>query len=119
MENKNKHIYSFRMLKSVLKCIVYYLRYSPGTIKSFYKINKTSVIVVDTPIGKTSSITVEEVVKQGTIFGPVMCCGSTSKVNTIQEAMTYQYGKVEIGMPVFMDDIAAVKTVDKIRKGIK
>ena len=119
MENKNKHIYSLRMLKSVLKCIVYYLRYSPGTIKSLYKINKTSVIAVDTPIGKTSSIAVEEVVKQGTIFGPVMCCGSTSKVNTIQEAMTYQYGKVEIGMPVFMDDIAAVKTVDKIRKGIK
>ena len=57
--------------------------------------------------------------KQGTIFGLVMCCGSTSKVNTIQEAMTYQYGKVEIGVPVFMDDIAAVKTVDKIRKEIK
>ena len=33
--------------------------------------------------------------------------------------MKYQYGKVEIGMPVFMDDIAAVGKVDDIRKGIQ
>ena len=48
-----------------------------------------------------------------------MCCKSTSRVNTIQEAMKYQYGKVEIGMPVFMDDTAAVATTDDIRKGIQ
>ena len=29
--------------------------------------------------------------------------------------MKYQYGKVEIGMPVFMDDIAAVGTSDNIK----
>ena len=98
---------------------MYYLGYSPGTIRSLYEINKTSNIVVDTPVGKTSSITVEEVVKQGTIFGPIMCCASTSRVNGIQEAVKYQYGKVEIGMPVFMDDIAAVGTADNIRKGIQ
>ena len=78
------------------------LGYSPGTIRSLYEINKTSNIVVDTPVGKTSSITVEEVVKQGTIFGPIMCCASTSRVNEIQEAVKYEYGKVEIGMLVFM-----------------
>ena len=48
-----------------------------------------------------------------------MCCASTSRVNEIQEAVKHQYGKVEIGMPVFMDDIAAVETVDNIRKGIQ
>ena len=98
---------------------MYNLGYSPGTIRSLYEINKTSNIVVDTPVGKTSSITVEEVVKQGTTFGPIMCCASTSRVNEIQEAVKYQYGKVEIGMPVFMDDIAAVGTADNIRKGIQ
>ena len=98
---------------------MYYLGYSPGTIRSLYEINKTSNIVVDTPVGKTSSITVEEVVKQGTIFGPIMCCASTSRVNTIQESVKYQYGKVEIGMPVFMDDIAAVSKAEDIRKGIQ
>ena len=98
---------------------MYYLGYSPGTIRSLYEINKTSNIVVDTPVGKTSSITVEEVVKQGTIFGPIMCCASISRVNTIQESVKYQYGKVEIGMPVFMDDIAAVSKAKDIRKGIQ
>ena len=48
---------------------MYYLGYSPVTIRSLYKINKTSNIVVGTPVGKTSNITVEEVVKQETIFG--------------------------------------------------
>ena len=53
------------------------LGYSLGTIRSIYEINKISNIVVDTPIGKASSITAEEVVKQGPIFGPIMCCAST------------------------------------------
>ena len=98
---------------------MYNLGYSPGTIRSLYEINKISNIVVDTPVGKTASITVEEVVKQGTTFGPIMCCAPTSRVNEIQEAVKYQYGKVEISMPVFMDDIAAVGTADNIRKGIQ
>ena len=98
---------------------MYNLGYSLDTIRSLYEINKTLNILVDTPVGKKSSITVEEVVKQGTIFGPIMCCASTSRVNEIQEAVKYQYGKVEIGMPVFMDNIAAVETADNIRKGIK
>ena len=56
-------------------CLIelYNLGYSPGTIRSLHEINKTSNIVVDAPVGKTSSITVEEVLKQGTIFGPIMC----------------------------------------------
>ena len=48
-----------------------------------------------------------------------MCCVPTSGVNEIQEAKKYQYGKVEIGMPVFMDDIAGVGTADNIRKRIE
>ena len=47
-----------------------------------------------------------------------MCCASTSRVNTIQESVKYHHGKVEIGMPVFMGDIAAVAKADDIRKGI-
>ena len=65
---------------------MFYLEYSPGTIRSLYEINNTSIIAVDTPVGKTSKITVK-VVKQITIFGPVMCCASTSRVNAIQEAV--------------------------------
>ena len=43
---------------------MYYLRYSASTIRSLYEIYKTSNIVVDIPVGKTSNITVQEVVKQ-------------------------------------------------------
>ena len=62
---------------------MYNLGYSPGTIRSLYEMNKTSNIAVDTPVGKTSSITVQEAVKQGTIFGPIMCCASTSNFSII------------------------------------
>ena len=50
--------------------------------------------------------------KKGTTFGPTTCCASTSRVIEIQEAVKYQYGKVETGMPVFMDDIPPVGTAD-------
>ena len=57
--------------------------------------------------------------KQGTIFGTIMCCASTSRVNEIQEAVEYQYSKVEIGISVLVDLIAVVKAADNIRKAIQ
>lgn len=49
-----------------------------------------------------------------------MCCACRSKGNTIQEAVKYQHGKVELVMLTFMDDIAddiaAVAAADNIRK---
>ena len=57
--------------------------------------------------------------KQETTFSPIMCCASTSRVNEIQEAAKYQNGKVKIGMPVFMDGIAAAGGGDNIRKGMQ
>ena len=124
---KNKTYLFFALAKKCFDklwlkdCLIemYNLGYRPGTIRSLYEINKASNIVVDTPVGKTSSITVEEAVKQGTIFGPIMCCASTSRVNKIQDPVKYHYGKVEIGIPVFMDDLSAVGTADNIRKGVQ
>ena len=76
-QNKNKTYLFFADAKKCFDklwlkdCLIemYYLGYSPGTIRSLYEVNKTSDIVVDTLIGKTLSITVEEAVKQGTILG--------------------------------------------------
>ena len=34
-----------------------------------------------------------------------MCCAETSTVFSIGEEVKYIYGKVNIGIPVFMDDI--------------
>ena len=48
-----------------------------------------------------------------------MCCTTTSKVNDISEKIEVKYGEILIGMPIFMDDIAAIGGAEDIRKGIK
>ena len=96
-QNKNKAYLFFADAKKCFDklwlkdCLIemYSLGYSPGTIRSLYQINKTSNIAVDTPVGKTLSITVEEVVKQETMFGRIKCCASISRVNAIQVAVKY------------------------------
>ena len=75
-QNKNKPYLFFADAKKCFDklwlkdCLIeiYYLGYIPGTIRSLYDINKDSNIVVDIPVGKTSSIIEEKVVKQGSIF---------------------------------------------------
>ena len=54
--------------------------YNKSDIKMLYEINKTTEIVIVTAIGNTESIEITEVVKQGSTFGPKMCCASTAKV---------------------------------------
>ena len=46
-----------------------------------------------------------------------MCCAETSTV--LEEEVEYSYGKINIGMPVFMDDKATAGKAEHIRKGIK
>ena len=48
-----------------------------------------------------------------------MCCAETSTVNSIAEEVKYSYGKINIGMPVFMDGIATAGKAEHIRKGKK
>ena len=98
---------------------MYNLGYDPNTLKILYEMNKETVIIIRTPAGNTDNMQVKEVVKQGTILGPIMCCAETSAVNSIGEEVKYSYGKINIGMPVFMDDIATAGKAEHIRKGIK
>ena len=53
--------------------------YNESNIRIPYKINKTTEIVVDTAIENTESIEITEVVKQGSMFFPTMCCATTAK----------------------------------------
>ena len=48
-----------------------------------------------------------------------MCCATTSRVNNIGETVQYSYGKVDMGMSVYMDDIAVAGGIAAIRKGIR
>ena len=93
---------------------MYNLGYNPNTLKILYEMNKETDIIIRTPVGNTN----KEVVKQGTIFGSIICCAETSAVNSIGEEVKYSYGKINIGMPVFMDDIATAGKAEHIRKGI-
>ena len=43
--------------------------------------NKKAEIIVYTTVGQTESISIKETVKQGSIFGPIMCCATTLRVN--------------------------------------
>ena len=98
---------------------MYKLGYDPNTLKILYEMNKETDIIIRTPVGNTNNIQIKEVVKQGTICGPIMCCAETSTVNSIGEEVKYSCGKINIEMPVFMDDIATAGKAEHIRKGIK
>ena len=52
------------------------------------------------------------------IFGFIMCCAETLTVNSIGEEVKYRYGKIYIGMPVFMVDTATAGKAEHVRKGI-
>ena len=93
--------------------------YNRNDIKILYEMNKNAEVIVDTTVGQTESISIKEIVKQGSIFGPIMCCATTSRVNNIGETVQYSYGKVDIGMSIYMDDIAAAGGIAEIRKGIR
>ena len=95
---------------------MYNLGYDPNTLKILDEMNKEADVI--TPAGNTDNIQVKEVVKQSTIFGPIMCCAETSTVNSIGEEVKYRYGKINIGMPVFIDDIATAGKAEHIKKGI-
>ena len=55
--------------------------YNRNDIKILYKMNKKAEIILDTRVSQTESMNVKQIVKQGTIFGPIMCCATTLRVN--------------------------------------
>ena len=85
---------------------MYNLGQDSNTLKVSHEMNKETDIIIRTPVGKAENIQVKEVVKQGTIFGPIMCCVETLTVNSIGQEVKYRYCKINIRMLVFRDDIA-------------
>ena len=78
--------------------------------------NETAQVKISTQYRDTENVEIKNVVKQRPTYGPIMCCASTAKVNKIGEKLICKYGNIELGMPVFMDDIA---DADTIREGIR
>ena len=61
------------------------LWYKHNELKIFYVMNKRSIVTINTPFGETGNIEIEQIVKQGTTYGPVMYCATTARVNDIGE----------------------------------
>ena len=70
-----------------------------------FKLNQEAHFKVDTPAGMTQEIVVHEIVKQGTVFGPKLCCGSTGKINEGLEEKEVIFPNVIIKALAYVDDL--------------
>ena len=76
------------------------------------KINEKATIMIHTPAGESDEITVHNIVKQGTVYGPQLCCSSMSKVNTSGKEITTNYGPtLIIRATQFVDDVSNAGSV--------
>ena len=88
-------------------------------IHMMYKMNENTVIEVETPFGTTEKITVGDVVKQGTVVGPTLCCVAIDQINQVGEHQERSIGKEFIAILVFVDDVMSAGSPEDIRKGIR
>ena len=47
------------------------------------------------------------------MFGPTMCCTTTAKEKDVVEKVDYKYDEREIGVSIYMDDIAVAVEDDR------
>ena len=88
-------------------------------IQMIYKMNKGTVIEVETPSGLTEKMNVGEIVKQGTVLGPTLCCVTTDQINKVGESQERNLGRELIGILVFVDDVMSAGNADDVRKAIR
>ena len=87
-----------------------------------YEMNTNIEAEVDTPSGKTKAIKIKEVVRQGTIYGPMLCGISTDRITKMGKAESLVIEDVELKCPIFVDDIAAMgkkKHIEDIAEKMK
>lgn len=88
-------------------------------IMILYKLNKEAKFKVLTPVGETDEVTVNEVVKQGTVYGPKLCGASTGKVNDGLEIEEIIYPEVKLQAITFVDDINSTGGRDVVEAVMK
>ena len=74
--------------------------------KLMYELNKKARIVVRTPVGETKPVEVHEIVKQGTLYGPILCDINTDKVNMFGSKIVSTIGpNIKCEASIYVDDI--------------
>ena len=74
------------------------------TLSLIYNLNVKANITIKTPFGDTQVLSLKNLVKQGTVLGPVLNNCSLDRV--CKESLGYHIGSVEIKSMEFVDDIA-------------
>ena len=74
------------------------------TLSLIYYLNKKANVVFKTPFGDTDPLSFMNIVKQGTVLGPVLNNVSLDRV--CKESYSHHLGSVEIRSLEFVDDIA-------------
>ena len=73
---------------------------------NLYRLNEQGSAIIKTPAGEIGPIKADEIVRQGTIWGPKLCCINTDKVNTIgRKCLTYIGPEVKVETLIYVDDI--------------
>ena len=76
-------------------------------VQMILELNKRARIVIETPVGLTEEFKERMIVKQGTIFGPKLCCSSTSKVNDKSNMVAMISPTMKVESLIYVDDINA------------
>ena len=72
---------------------------------------------MQTPHGVTEQFKIDEAVRQGTIFGTILCGTSTNRLNKMgQPDPLILYQKLEIESPIYVDDILAMGTTKQVER---
>ena len=71
-------------------------------------------------MGRTNIIDIDEIVRQGTVFGPMLCGIVTDKINNFAVSVNESLGaRTNIGTLMFVDDICGTGSKANIERTIK
>ena len=79
-------------------------------IKLILELNKNARITVKTPFGNAPAFDTQTIVKQGTVWGPKLCCSSIGQVCDDDHVGGASVGSCVIHSSVFMDDCQRFST---------
>ena len=83
------------------------------------KLNEKAEIVVKTPVGNTEPFCLEDIVRQGSVYGPQICISSMDKINIIgKDIKTFYSPDLAIQAVVFVDDVTGAGGIDAVNNTI-
>ena len=86
-------------------------------VEMILKLNEEAKIVIKTPLGQTKEIDQSRIVKQGTIYGPQLCCSSTARVNELKKKTVAVISPTNaVETLIYVDDINATGSIQMIER---